>query len=153
MFVPPGCTGKVQPADVSWNAAFKRHLQELYDDWQFSAPKEFTRYGNPKPPSNALLMKWVKQAWDMVTPEIIAKSFKKCGISNAMDGCEDDLFDMADYEDEDFEGFSSTDVQDAEVHSANMLGTDNVQYEIDAESDIDSAHEEDMDYEAMSPGH
>ena len=98
-------------------------------------------------------MKWVKQAWDMVTPEIIAKSFKKCGISNAMDGSEDDLFDMADNEDEDFEGFSSTDVQDAEVHSANMLGTDSVQCEIDAESDIDYAHEEDMDYGPMSPGH
>ena len=80
-------------------------------------------------------MKWVKEAWDIVMPEIIAKSFKKCSISNAMDGSEDDLFDMS--EDDDFEGFSSTDVQDAEVHSANMLGTDNVHYEIDVESGID----------------
>ena len=90
MFVPPGCTGSVQPADVSWNAPFKKHLEELYDKWQFSAPKELTRYGNPKPPSKAVLMKWVKQAWDLVTPEIIAKSFKKCGISVAFDGSEQD---------------------------------------------------------------
>ena len=72
----------------------------------------------------------------MVTPEIIAKSFKKCGISNAI------------------EGFSATDVEDTEVHSSNIMsGTTNDQYELDAESDTDSAHEEDLDYQPMSPGH
>ena len=51
IFVPPCCTGIVQPADVSWNAPFKGHMAELYDEWQFNTPKELTRYGNPKPPS------------------------------------------------------------------------------------------------------
>ena len=40
VFVSPGCTGSVQPADVSRNAPFNRHLEELYDEWQFSAPME-----------------------------------------------------------------------------------------------------------------
>ncbi|KAL5009108.1 hypothetical protein ScPMuIL_014689, partial [Solemya velum] len=34
---------------------------------------------------------WVKNAWDSIKPEMVVKSFKKCGISNAMDGTEDDM--------------------------------------------------------------
>ena len=30
-------------------------------------------------------------AWHSLTPEMISKSFQKCGISNAMDGTDDDL--------------------------------------------------------------
>jgi hypothetical protein len=33
----------------------------------------------------------VKNSWQQVTSKIIVKSFKKCGISNALDGSEDDI--------------------------------------------------------------
>jgi hypothetical protein len=33
---------------------------------------------------------WVKEAWEELNPEIIVKAFKKCTISNALDGSEDD---------------------------------------------------------------
>ena len=37
---------------------------------------------------------WVKDAWDSIDKAIIIKSLKKCGISNNLDGTEDDaLFD------------------------------------------------------------
>ena len=40
---------------------------------------------------------WVIKAWNGVKPEMIIKSFKKCGISNAMDGTEDDaIFELSD---------------------------------------------------------
>ena len=99
-------------------------------------------------------MTWVKQAWDLVTPEIVKKSFKKCGISNAMDGTEDDLFNMNDNEGT-FEGFNAADLGEAQEHNANILsGIENeAEFEIDVESDNDSAHEEDLDYKPMSPGH
>jgi len=32
----------------------------------------------------------VKRAWDNISNNIITYSFKKCGISNALDGSEDD---------------------------------------------------------------
>ena len=60
---------------------------------------------------------WVIKSWNGVKKEIVIKSFKKCGISNAMDGTEDDaiyeeeLIEMAgrlntdDTSDEDFHGF------------------------------------------------
>ena len=34
---------------------------------------------------------FVIKSWEKVKVEIVIKSFKKCGISNAMDGTEDDL--------------------------------------------------------------
>lgn len=40
-------------------------------------------------PDIELVAKWVKDAWDSISPELIKKSFLKCGISNAMDGSED----------------------------------------------------------------
>lgn len=153
VFIPPGCTGIVQPADVSWNAPFKRHLEELYDEWQFSAPKELTRYGNPKPPSKPLLLKWIKQAWDLVTPEIVQKSFKKCGISNAMDGSEDDLFNN---DCDTFEGFTPEEAEDAEEYSANVASEKSQELtpmEISfCSSDEDSVHADDFDCDPMSPG-
>ena len=33
----------------------------------------------------------VKEVWDDLSPDIIKKSFKKCSISNSLDGSEDHL--------------------------------------------------------------
>ncbi len=35
--------------------------------------------------------KWVVESWNELSPAVIVKSFKKCSISNAMDGTEDDV--------------------------------------------------------------
>ena len=34
--------------------------------------------------------RWVKCAWESISDNIIVYFFKKCGISNALDGSEDD---------------------------------------------------------------
>jgi len=34
---------------------------------------------------------WVKNSWQRFENETIVKSLKKCGISNALDGSEDDI--------------------------------------------------------------
>ena len=48
-------------------------------------------------PTIPLLLRWIKKAWEeAVTPEIVRKSFLKCGISNAMDGTEDHYLFMED---------------------------------------------------------
>ena len=41
--------------------------------------------------STSHLNKWVKEAWSEIALDIVVRSFKKCGISNAMDGTEDDM--------------------------------------------------------------
>jgi len=33
--------------------------------------------------------RWVKKAWDDVPEEVVKRSFKKCCLSNALDGTED----------------------------------------------------------------
>lgn len=118
--IPGGCTCKLQPADVSWNRPFKAKLAELYDEWIFNGPIERTRAGNRKAPPKALLLKWIKDAWAAITPDVIRKSFKKCGITVALDGTEDHLFQQdsdSDDDDQSFEGFSDDDVAIAEQAS------------------------------------
>jgi len=42
-------------------------------------------------PSICNVCEWVKNSWQQVKSETIVKSLKKCGISNALDGSEDDI--------------------------------------------------------------
>lgn len=39
-----------------------------------------------------VLCRWVKEALDDVSPKNVVKSFSKCGISNALDGTEGDVY-------------------------------------------------------------
>src|SRR6218665_669816 len=48
-------------------------------------------------PPETYVVSWVKQAWESIPEDMVRKSFLKCGISNAMDGSEDDAL----YEDVD----------------------------------------------------
>ena len=50
---------------------------------------EFTKGGRQKKPSITQWCHWVLQAWADIDSAIIIKSFKKCSISNALDGTED----------------------------------------------------------------
>ena len=112
--IPGGCISKLQPADVSWNRPFKARLSELYDEWLFNRPVENTRFSNRKAPPKPLLLRWVKEAWAAITPDIIRKSFKKCGITSALDSSEDYLFNCInddDDGDDQFDGFFSEDVE------------------------------------------
>ena len=151
IIIPGGCTSRLQPADVSWNRPFKAKLAELYDEWLFNGPVDNTKNGNSKAPSKPLLLKWIKEAWLAITPETIRKSLKKCGIANAMDGTEDDLFkiDSSDSEDNNFEGFSPEEVQIGEEAWENLC--ENIPATVESRSDKKSTDDNASDYD--SPGH
>jgi hypothetical protein len=38
-----------------------------------------------------LLFKWLQVAWQRIPADLVKASFKKCGLTNALDGTEDDL--------------------------------------------------------------
>ena len=52
------------------------------------------------------ITQWVKTAWDSIDPAIIYKCFKKCSISNDLDGTGDDVLwaEQYDKSDSDEEG-------------------------------------------------
>src|SRR5204863_1366629 len=63
------------------------------------AIKEYTLSGRIKKPSYSLVANWVKDSWDAIDSNMIKRSFKCCGISNDINGLEDDLiFDLSKFE-------------------------------------------------------
>ncbi|CAI7933670.1 unnamed protein product [Closterium sp. NIES-54] len=73
--IPAGCTADVQPLDVSVNKSFKACVRQQ----------------NIKKPPPEVVLKWISRAWKAVPADLIKKSFLTCGISNALDGSEDQM--------------------------------------------------------------
>ena len=104
-YVPGGCTSLVQPVDVSFNKPFKsaverqatQHMQENLDAYVYGRINASAR--------RVLITKWVGQAWEevCVDKEMIARSFRKYGISVPIDEGLDD------YAVEEEENYTDTD--------------------------------------------
>ena len=65
-----------------------------------SGDHTFTSAGSMSVAPLTTLCEWVVKLWDNINIESVQKSFKKCGISNAMDGTEDDLLWLDDKEED-----------------------------------------------------
>ena len=89
--IPGGMTPVVQPLDVSLNRPFKCHYRAQWSAWMASGSAQTTAAGNLKRPDLATVVGWVKEAWEKIETPTICYSFKKCGISNSLDGTEDDI--------------------------------------------------------------
>ncbi|CAG8815298.1 32246_t:CDS:2, partial [Gigaspora margarita] len=72
--IPGGFTGMCQPFDVSINKPFKDKLRKL--------------------------CRWVLNAWEDISEDIIIQTFKKCGISNCLSGSKDHLIYESDKDSE-----------------------------------------------------
>ena len=72
-------TSVVQPLDVCLNKPFKDRLREKWTTWKVEGEKALTPGGKVKAASLTTLT------------DMVERSFKKCSISNAIDGTEDDL--------------------------------------------------------------
>ena len=55
------------------------------------AIKEYTPSGKIKRPTYSLVANWIKESWDSIDTNMIKRSFKCCGVSNSLDGSEDNL--------------------------------------------------------------
>ncbi|CAJ1057821.1 PREDICTED: LOW QUALITY PROTEIN: pogo transposable element with KRAB domain [Xyrichtys novacula] len=72
------------------NKPFKNNLRKNYPSWLLAGYHVLTSTGKIQKPSARLLHEWILQAWGRCV-ESIVNGFKKCCISNLMDGSEDDL--------------------------------------------------------------
>lgn len=88
--IPGGMTSQLQPLDVAINKPFKDRLRKHYTDWLASEEHQLTPTGRIKRASLGQLANWVAAAWSEISDDTIIRAFKKCSISNAMDGSEDD---------------------------------------------------------------
>ena len=90
--VPPGCTSRVQVVDVLINKPFKDEVRSLFED---HLDKNLDQYVDGKINASqwrVLMVKWVGEVWSKVgkMKVSIIPSFKKCGLSVALDGSEND---------------------------------------------------------------
>jgi len=76
-------------------------MHEEWAKWIEAPTHHVTLAGRVKWPSIPNVCEWVKNSWQWDKSETIVKSLKKCGISNALDGSEDDFSGS----DDDFLGF------------------------------------------------
>ena len=96
-----GMISVLQPMDVSINKPFKDSLRQLYLTWISDPARELTETGKIKRAAPPEVARWVSAAWKATPDSIIIRSFKKCCISNALDGSEDDILWEDDGEDKD----------------------------------------------------
>ena len=90
--VPPRSTSRVQVVHVLINKPFKDEVPALFED---HLDKNFDQYVDGKineSQQRVLLTKWVGEARSKVgkMKDSIIRSFKKCGLSVALDGGEND---------------------------------------------------------------
>ena len=88
--IPGGMTSILQPLDVSVNKPMKVLLQRKWNEWYAGDSHSFTATGRMRKPELQDVCQWIADAWQELDPSIIIKAFKKCCISNKMDGTKDD---------------------------------------------------------------
>jgi len=99
--IPGGMTSVLQPMDISINKPFKDRLRQQYLTWIADPARELTETGKIKCAAPSEVTRWVSAALKAIPESIIVRYFKKCCISNALDGSEDDILWEDDGEDKD----------------------------------------------------
>ena len=64
-------------------------MKQEWVSWMQPAGSDLTPTGRIRKASIAQLRDWILRSWSDVKKKVVVKLFKKCGISNAVDGTED----------------------------------------------------------------
>ncbi|KAG0439737.1 hypothetical protein HPB47_016544, partial [Ixodes persulcatus] len=65
-------------------------FRRLYTEWMASGSHEQMPTGRLKRAPLATVLSWIPSAWSSVSMDVVSRSFKLTGISNSLDGAEDD---------------------------------------------------------------
>lgn len=94
--IPDGMTSQLQPLNVCLNKPVKDKIHALCTDGLINGRHKFTPSNRMKRASLEHFAGWVKDAWCAIPSAIVIKVFKKCGISNVVDGTKDELLGAVD---------------------------------------------------------
>lgn len=84
MFViPGGLTPYLQAGDIGIYKSFKDQLSGIIDEWKGSDSVQYTRGGNPRPPSVDTVAEWVNIAWREVPDDVVQRSVEAAGFSES----------------------------------------------------------------------
>ena len=89
VLIPGGCTSLAQPMNKCVNKPFKEAIRQSWEKWM-RKPRGLTKMGNLKQPTWPDVINWVSKAWREIRVGLLWKSFLVCGISNALNGSQDD---------------------------------------------------------------
>lgn len=84
-------TSILQLLEIFLNKPFKDRLCEQWDNWMIEGQKSFTPAENVRAASLPAVCSWVLDTWHSISAKMVAQSFKKCGISNLMNGTEGEI--------------------------------------------------------------
>lgn len=101
VIIPGGMTSILQPMDAVVNKPFKAALKVKWAEWMINGEHTFTKGGNMRKVDMPTICQWIVSAWKELPIKTVVKGFKKCCISNMLDGTEDDILWMDDAEDDD----------------------------------------------------
>ena len=81
-----------QPLDVSINKPYKDCMSAKWQNWMLAGQHSFSAGGRIHKVELDEICRWISDPWDDIPPEMIAKLFVNCCITNALDGTEDEEF-------------------------------------------------------------
>ena len=101
VIIPGGMTSILQPMDVVVNKPIKAALKQKWAEWMITGEHTFTKGGNMRKVDMPTICQWIVDAWKELPIKTVVKGFKKCSISNMLDGTEDDILWMDDPDNDD----------------------------------------------------
>ena len=99
--IPGSMTSILQPMDAVVNKPFKAALKQKWAEWMIHGEHTFTKGGNMRKVDMPTICRWIVDAWKELPIKTVVKGFKKCSISNMLDGTEDDILWMDDADNDD----------------------------------------------------